>query len=191
MLVTVYNGAGGVGKTSLSFGISKDKKYKYSTNDYINSLIPLSILGEENITDRKDLNKDTKNTVFDCGGFIDKSIKKIIKVSDRLIVPIEISNKSIVVLNKLFKEFIEIIEQDKIIIVLNKVENEKDIKKVLPSLKKIGVLESQIVTIRKSKVFDNIMEENKGVIELYNKNNTTKHHYKNVSEDFKKLLERV
>lgn len=184
-LTTIYNPKGGTGKTTLSFSLCLDLDYYYSTNDTINSSIVLN--NYEKVIDtitNKDL--DNKNIIFDGGGFIDKKILNILKISNKIIIPIETDLTSLSTFEQVIEELQEI--NHNIYVVINKVDNKNDLKDTLTYLKSKGIDNSNIFEIRKTRLFKRVLSDSVGVNELLKDNKLNQYLYNKVYKEYTKLL---
>jgi len=184
-LTTIYNPKGGTGKTTLSYSLCLDLGYYYSTNDTINSSVVLNNydLVLDTITN-KDL-KD-KNIVFDGGGFIDKKIINILKISNKIIIPIETDLTSLSTFEQVIEELLEI--NPNIIVVINKVDNKNDLKDTITYLKSKGIENADIYQIRKTRLFKRVLSDSIGVNELLKDNKLNQYLYNKVYSEYTKLL---
>lgn len=159
MTISVYNLKGGVGKTTLSYIISKEFNYRFITNDISNVLNKYKnssfIMGQHKLCN---------DTVYDFGGFKDKTAEEICNLSDKVLIP-TINDE-----NSIYKtiETIKLIKnKDKIIIVATQLENEidfevikKEILNFFPNMK--------IIKLNKTKLFRNALIAGKKVTDLIN-----------------------
>ena len=187
-LISVIMPKGGNGKSSLANALSRSLNAFYSTNDPINSFLYLNHHPKvlKQITDATIKNDCV---VFDAGGFIDKSITEVIKKSDVVIIPVEFSNSSIMTLDQIFNE-LEAMNKN-IYIVANKIEKDKDFISMLEVLKDMGINEDRVIRIRKSRIFEAMLEENKSIEDFYNDAMNRNRYKDGIFNDYFKLLEVV
>ena len=188
MLITVYNQKGGVGKTSISYSLTKDLDAYYITNDKINSIIPLTIHNKviNNLT-KEIIEKEI--VVFDSGGFIDKNMETVLKNSHIIFIPLEADQTSLFTLNAIYKEINEL--NDNIYYIINKVEHDKDFKEIFEEMLKMGISKDRILTIRKSRIFKKVLSDNASINEILKESKLNKYLYNAVYAEYKKLLDLV
>jgi len=157
--IAIYNTKGGVGKTSLSYNISKDLGYQYITNDISASMLKMS--KSRNIKTNIPLKE---NTLYDFGGFEDKEAFKIINEVDLVIVPTICDMNSLARTLSLLKK----IKHENVIVVGTMIDKKKDfqdIKKVVnhhfPKIK--------VFQFRKTRLLRNAMEEGISAKQLFSK----------------------
>ena len=185
-LTTIYNVKGGTGKTTLSYSICLDLGYYYSTNDTINSSVVLNNydLVLDTITN-KDI--EEKNIVFDAGGFIDKKILNILNISNKIIIPLETDLTSLSTFEQIIEELLEV--NSNIYVVINKVDNKNDLKDTITYLKSKGIDNSNILQIRKTRVFKRVLSDSIGIKQLLKDNKLNQYLYSKVYKEYTKLLE--
>lgn len=187
-LISVIMPKGGNGKSSLANAVSRSLNAFYSTNDPINSFLYINHHPKvlDKITDSI-IAKDT--VVFDAGGFIDKTISEVIKKSDAVIIPVEFSNSSIMTLDQIFNEISAM--NSNIFIVANKIEKDKDFQAMREILNEMGIKDERIIRIRKSRIFEAMLEENKSIEDFYNDSMSRNRYKDGIFNDYFKLLEVV
>ncbi len=174
-----YQTKGGVGKTTLAYSVAKYLNYKFITNDSSTAILKLNgTMFTKDIPLRD-------NTIYDFGGFKSEYIENILNQIDLIIIPV--INDANSVLRAL--EALKKVQNKKHILVANMIENEKD----LIDIKKVIYYhfpKTEIVSIRKTKLFKNAMEENLSITE-YIKNSNIGHLFKSGLEDFNNLLKKI
>lgn len=191
-LYSIWINKGGVGKTPLSFSLCRDLNYTYTTNEKGGgSYFPLELL--EKTINHKEIDNHSENIIFDGGGYLDNTIIPILKKSNYLLIPIEVSNVGLVSFYQIYNELTTILDSNKILLIITNIENidnNSELDKMINQLNKLGINDNNIFKIRKSKpIFDKLMyEENKSIKEIYKDNKLNKHRYKNIYNDYKKLL---
>lgn len=181
-VISVFSPKGGVGKTSLSFSISKDLNLSYITND-------ISTVLKKHKKSKYVKNKIPyrENTLYDFGGFYDKNTDEIIKLSDILLIPtINDQNSFIKTLDtiKKFNGFVEII------VIGTMIENDKDKENIK---KHIGVKypNIRIIFLKRTKAFKNSLEEGISIKDLVSISKLNKHRYKGIYKNYLKLTNEI
>jgi cellulose biosynthesis protein BcsQ len=188
MLISVRNGKGGVGKTTLSYSLCLDLDYYYNTNDNRNSKIVLESYNKVlNTITINDINNN--NIIFDCGGFEDKNIDRLLNISNLIIVPVEADSINLFSFEDFYKDIIKL--NDNIIYVINKAEHKKDLKDTYDYLIEIGIDKKNIIIIHKSRIFKKVLNEDKGLSEILNENKLNKHLYSKTYNEYNQLLELI
>ena len=186
-LFLVYNLKGGTGKTSLSSSLARDlNNCYYATNDKINSSI---VLNTYNLCINEVSENFIKNNnvVFDAGGFMDKRMNLLIERAEKIIIPIECDATSIFSLNEFYIELKN--KNDNIYFVLNKIEHEQDFKETFNFLTNdLRVEKDRIFNLRKSRILKKVLNEGKGVVEIFNENKLNKYLYKGFFQEYIKIL---
>ena len=165
-VITIYNPKGGVGKTALAFALTKelDDCY-YVTNDKIGSCIALEVFKNNGQYIDKNLTPPIgiKTIVFDAGGFVDTKIQQAIKSSKIVIIPINFDNANKVILKKLFLDIKSKNSNAKIIVIINKFDNQKFKKNdVLNEISGLGDFD-EIFVLRETGLFEKIQVKNKSI----------------------------
>lgn len=174
-----YQTKGGVGKTTLAYSLAKYLNYKFITNDSSTAIIKLNgTIFSKDIPIRD-------NTIYDFGGFKSEYIENILNQIDLIIIPV--INDA----NSVFRalEALKKVQNKKHILVANMIENDKD----LLDIKKVIFYhypKTEIVSIRKTKLFKNAMEENLNIIDYIKKSNIG-HLFKSGLEDFNIFLKTI
>lgn len=215
MKITVYNFKGGVGKTAISLGFALDQGYAVVTNDYHSPLEWVlkeeSMIKLESNEPMPEFDQDI-NVIFDLGGKIDSRAISAIKQSDWVIIP-TINKKSIlhttlqtinqvkdynsnilVVVNQAIykKKKVRIVAKEKKIsktsykntIVKDDLDEvAKVLKDIFPNIK------LPIYALKKSNIFDKIMDEELSLKNISNKSPLLKSVYKPVLEQIQTITE--
>lgn len=176
MTACFYQTKGGVGKTTIAYTLAKYLRYKYITNDLSTAITHLN--GQ--LYNQKIPLKE--NTIYDFGGFKNEFVEDLIKDIDIVFIPV--INDA----NSVFRalEALKKVQDKKHILIANMIENEKD----LIDIKKVIYYhfpKTEIISIRKTKLFKNAMDSNLNVID-YIKQSNIGHLFKSGLEDFNNLL---
>lgn len=153
MIYTVLSLKGGVGKTAISYFLSKHlEECIYTTNDLHNSSLVEDYdrykkIGSIGAEDMK------RNIVFDTGGYIDENLKKTIIASYRVIVVVENNKNSKYSIKKAIEYFKTQDKKfmDKLYVVCNKASAE-DMEELKVFLNEIGIGEDRIIRVSHSKL---------------------------------------
>jgi len=177
MTISVFNSKGGVGKSALSFSISKDLNYAMITND--------DGLYKRHHPKYKYLKKMqlVEDAVLDLGGFITQETLNILKGSDRVIIPVTIDYNSI-------HKALEVLnEANNCIVVANMLENIKEYEEIKEIIqKRYNIL---VYPLKKSKVFQRTLQTGKSITELYQESGLSRHYYKSVYNQYKTILKAI
>jgi cellulose biosynthesis protein BcsQ len=180
MRIVVSNKKGGVGKTPLSFSLAKDLGYYLLSND--DSVIETIYPGQAKIVENLKIIDDC---VYDLGGFVTSGVIDIVKASDILIVPcfadIDALKRTIKTLEEL-----EPLAKETIVIV-TKTEREGDFEYVANPVKK-HFPKVKIFELKKSRIFNNVMETGMSPIELANESAFTRYAYRGVISQYEKIF---
>lgn len=192
MLISVYNLKGGVGKSSLAYSIANDLDMWYITNDTMNSIVSNNY--DKVLTKMNSQVIKEKSIIFDGGGFFDTSVKDILKSSNYIIIPIEADLNSINSLNNFLPQLQKV--NKNILFVFNKIENTKTALKDLEDCKKFiintfKIDEKDIIRLSHSRIFKNTFEHSKGVNQLINSSKINKYIYRNFSQEYNSLIDRL
>lgn len=175
--IAIFSKKGGVGKSSVAHSIARDFGYYLVSND--DSVIEDSYEGMAAIM--KEIKPiEGHNIVYDLGGFVDKNVIDILRSADLIIVP------TIADINS-FKRTIntvkEVSELNKNILIIGNIVKGKEqiefIKEYIPAAQ---------FFIRDSKIFQRAFIEKKSVTEIVNESNFNKYIYRNIFEDYSRLL---
>lgn len=183
MKLVIYSTKGGVGKTSLAASLAMDLNYPLITNDLSNII---NMYSKAKYRTGK-LPVFESDVVYDFGGFKDPNASEIIETCDLLLVPITPD------FNALLKglETIRMFKHKKIIVIGNNIELEKDKKDIEMIINQyFGSLNIEFFYIRKTKMFKNAMEAGLSALKLFEKDNLSRHTYKNGIQDYLILLKR-
>jgi len=181
-VISIFSLKGGVGKTSLSFSLSKDLEMGYITND-------MSIAIQKHKKSKYVRNKVPlrDNTIYDFGGFSDNNANEIIKVSDLLIIPTINDQNSILKTLEVIKKFSQYVE---ILVVGTMVENDKDKKNIRKFIAQ-KYPDINIICLKKTRAFKNGMEEGLSLKDLFNSSPLNKHRYKGIYKNYVKFVTEV
>lgn len=179
MTACFFQTKGGVGKTTLAFGLAKYLKYKFVTNDLSTAITSLN----GHLYNQKIAFKE--NAIYDFGGFKSEYVNEILNEIDIVLIPV--INDA----NSVFRalEALKKVQHKKHILIANMIENEKD----LTDIKKVIYYHfpnTDIVSIRKTKLFKNSMDLNLSVVD-YIKQSNIGHLFKSGLEDFNNLLKNI
>lgn len=183
MKIAIFSTKGGVGKTSISASLAIDLNYHLITNDLSNIINMYSKAKYRT----GQLPLFTDEVIYDLGGFKDPAANAAIEDCDCLVIPITPDS------NALLKglETIRNFKHKKIIVVGNNIETEKDKKDIeLVINQYFSSLNIEFFYIRKTKMFKNAMEAGLSALKLFEKDNLSRHTYKNGIHDYLLLLKR-
>ena len=193
-MITVINFKGGVGKTSISTSLALDLNLLYSTNDKINSNLSIEIFKSKNkfIEMNDVINKENSKIIFDGGGFIDQQIKEILKSSNLIIIPIDFSSNGINTLFNSYNNIKSISNKDAtIIVIINKYKKNNPLNELKKALFKLNIKEEEIFLLNETSLFEKIIDDEKGILEIINSNNFNKYIYSNFNNNYVKLLNKI
>jgi len=180
MIIAVYSEKGGVGKTSISYSISKDFKMKYITNDKSVSMYKMN-----NARFIKNNIPLEENTLYDFGGFESKEAVDICNKADIVLVPTICDMNSLIKSIKTIKK----IKNTNIVVIGTMIENFKEysqikqvINKYFPSI--------EVIPFRRNKLLKNSIEAGIGASDFFNSSNREKKMYKNSFSDYEKIKKR-
>lgn len=181
-VISVFSPKGGVGKTSLSFSISKDLNLGYITNDM--SIIIQKYKKSKYVRNKIPYRDDT---LYDFGGFSDKNAEDIIRLSDLLLIPTINDQNSLLKTLDTIKKFNGTVE---IIIVGTMIDNDKDKESIK---KHIGAKypNLRIIFVKRTKGFKNGMEIGYSLKDLFESSNLNKHRYKGIYKNYLKLINEI
>lgn len=178
MRLCVLSYKGGVGKTSISYSLAIDLGLSVYTNDYSSILsgCPKAkmVSGEMPIMD---------NVIYDFGGFKDSKINAAIRACDCIIVPTIPDINSVQKTLQVLMEF----KDKNILVVGNMIESEKD-KNDIEKIISTHFPNTKFLHIKRGKLFKKAMEERLSPVQLYNKDNLSKHIFNSVFKDYLTLL---
>lgn len=179
--IVVYNTKGGVGKTSLSFSLSKDLKFKYITNDNSVSMLKMgkSRLQKQNIPLQE-------NTLYDFGGFEDKEALNITNQAKLVIIPTICDMNSLARTIALIKK----IKHRRIVVVGTMIETKKDINEIKQVIN-YHFPDIKVFQFRKNKLLKKAMEKGLSATNIFNLGNQEKRAYKNSFLEYNKILEKA
>jgi len=179
--ICIASEKGGVGKTVLSYALSKDLKFDYITNDLSENL------NTHGKYMKKIIKKEDSSVVYDLGGFSDKNASELIFSSNLLIIPtipdVNSIMKSIIMARK-YKGKIPII------LLANRIKDKKD-KEKMKKIHSEFVDWTELVFLKETKIFQNAYEKKSSPLEIYNKNKLNKHVFKTAIKSYSKILNRV
>lgn len=171
---------GGVGKTSISYSVSKDLGFKYVTNDMSSNV---SEYGKY----YSNIKKVEGNAIYDLGGFKDKEANKLIEESDLLIIPTIAEINSIMKSVSMARRFKD---KTNVIFLVNRVRDDRDIAR-MTKIHKETLPWTKLMFMKETKLFQNAYEEKVGIKTFYKKNKLNLHVYKNAYKDYKIILNEV
>jgi len=179
MVVVVYSGKGGVGKTSISYSLSKDLNLRYMTNDVTES----ALRSKSRVYSKSIPLYD--NALYDFGGFESSEAYKIAESADIVIVP------TICEMNSLFKALLTIrkIKNKKIIVINTMIDKQKDIEQVRMVIGK-HFEDIEVLPFRRNQLLKRSMEEGISAYELM-KNDKKSFLYKNAFAEYLNILKKV
>ena len=193
-VITIYSPKGGVGKTALAFALTKelDDCY-YVTNDKIGSCIALEVFKNNGQYIDKNLTPPIgiKTIVFDAGGFVATKIWQAIKSSKIIIIPITLDNANKVILKKLFLDIKSKNSNARIVVIINKFDNQKFKKNdVLNEISGLGDFDG-IFVLRETGLFEKIQVKNKSINEFIVGDLMSKFIYRNLLPEWNQILDYI
>ncbi len=190
MKLTIYNFAGGVGKSSLAAELALILDYQIITNDLYS---PLRIVFDRNSLLRlspthtiPDLPNDS-NIIFDLGGYPDSRAITALEQSDYVIVPtLADTNRLNVTINSI-KELRKY--NDKIVLIVSFAEpgDLNLVKEVFSRDKELNDIPA--FEIKKSRAIPNIISEKKSVHSMIKEGGLKKYHFQAVVKQFDRIVE--
>jgi len=177
MVISVINGKGGVGKTSLSYSIAKDLEYYLISND--DSVIELiygtmvKIMKSPKLID---------NVVYDFGGFADAGVINILNNSDHILIPLTSDLNSVKKTNSLLRE----IDTKKVVLIANRAEKE-DFKDITSYFEK--KYQFPIIEVKNSRIWKKTFEVKQSVTEIKNSTKLNSYIYRNSIDGYEQLLD--
>ena len=172
--IAIYNTKGGVGKTSLSYSLSKDLKLNYITNDISVSIMKLSKakLIKKNIP-------LCENTLYDFGGFEDIDALNISNLAKLVIIPTIADMNSLARTISLIKK----LNHSRIIVIATMIETEKDFEDIQTVINH-HFKDIEVLQFRKTKLLKNSMKLGISPLELYKQ----KRLYQNAIVEYKNII---
>ncbi len=186
MVISVWSKKGGVGKTSIAYNLARDLGFFLISND--DSVIEKAYPGKAKIINSDNL-KLVDNCIYDFGGFVDAHTKEILKVSDFVIIPVEPDlsafKKTVSTIGDL-----KAISQDKIIVVLNKIDNfnDEDLNAIRDHFKKENITFVEMPT---SKIFKKSFKKQSSIMEICNQSNFNRYTYRKICKYWENLLSTI
>ncbi len=186
--ITIWTTKGGCGKTNISAELALQLSYPVITNEQesmLSSLIsPEKLLVLESNQEIPDIDC---GVIFDFGGYIDQRLKKVLTISDVILVPTlpEISDiqgciNSLQTIQKYNKN---------IVVIVNKTESAKDFENVESIIDKIGTY--PLFEIKKSRALPNIYLKKQSIKDMCDESPLEKYSYRKVLEQFNCLIKYI
>lgn len=186
MIISIYNGKGGVGKTPIAYSLAKDLDAYLISND--DSIIEQAYPERALIVEEPKLIEG--NVVYDFGGYIDKALAPILQASDCIVVP---TNNDYNALKKTLATLFELHEMKvnaRICIAATKLETQKDLESITEKIA-ADFPKIKIFQLRKSKAYSNSIESGQSIRELFKESPQNQYAYRNVYPEYKLLLRYV
>lgn len=148
MKIAMTNFKGGVGKSLIAHQLITCFGYSGITHDPYGNLANRLPDRVTNISDIKSLADLPEKVVFDCGGFDDKILRQIIKISDLIIIPFTDSFEAIQSTVQMLVFFKEILAGKKILFIANMaLKNSPYIAQATKAFKKVLNIDINVFTI--------------------------------------------
>jgi cellulose biosynthesis protein BcsQ len=190
-LISIYSRKGGVSKTSLSFALSKElENTYYMTNDEDGGEIVIETLGKDKASLITNKIPNVDFLVYDGGGYVDDMTLNFLKNSDVILIPTLLENRSLRSARKLINELRNHeLKTNKIALVVNRFKStkEKEDKKAISE----AFEDVEILYIRESKVYENLINNNMSMKEYLNSMPIYRRMLKTIYPEFLKLVEYV
>jgi chromosome partitioning protein len=188
MKIIIFNQKGGVGKSMLATQIALHLDATIVELDpygvlsqTLDSDMVYKVALDENIPDL-----ESKNIVFDFGGFDDIRLDTISKDSDLIIIPF---NPTINALGTTLKSYKRAKEQDlPILFIVNAVIKEQDAVDAIEFLKEQTKDDIEYFTLPHTRALQTSENEGQSIIELANSSGLRKHTYRKISSTMKSLM---
>jgi len=163
-IISIYSRKGGSGKTTLAFHLCKhlDNTY-YMSNDDDGSETIIETLGEDRASLVKNEIPNCSYLVYDGGGYVDDTSLTFLKNSNYIVIPSNFENRSLRSARKVIDELISNhrIDNNKIILVINRYKENPKTKEEKELIKSVFEELENIVYIRDSKMYENLIDDNK------------------------------
>ena len=182
MTFSILNKKGGVGKTPIAFSIAKDFGFFLLSND--DSVIEEAYPDMAKIVDENSM-KFLKNCVYDFGGFVAPGVVEIIEKSDVVIVPVFADIDALKRTVKTIKEIEH--KAKKILVIVTKTERVEDFNFVNDAIKKFFP-KVDVLELKKSRIFNSVMESGQSVLELANESALTRYSYRHVIAQYNQII---
>jgi len=161
--ITIWTTKGGCGKTNISAELALQLSYPVITNE------------------------QESGVIFDFGGYVDQRLKKVLTISDVILVPTlpEISDiqgciNSLQTIQRYNKN---------IVVIVNKTESAKDFENVESIIDKIGTY--PLFEIKKSRALPNIYLKKQSIKDMCDESPLEKYSYRKVLEQFNCLIKYI
>lgn len=186
--ITIWTTKGGCGKTNISAELALQLSYPVITNEQESMLSSVINADKLLILEPKQEIPDMDcGVIFDFGGYIDQRLKKVLTISDVILVPTlpEISDiqgciNSLQTIQKYNKN---------IVVIVNKTESAKDFKNVESIINKIGTY--PLFEIKKSRALPNIYLKKQSIKDMCDESPLEKYSYRKVLEQFNCLIKYI
>ncbi len=183
--IIIYNEKGGTGKTSIARELSINLGYKIYELDPYGSLH--KYLDNVEFVGLDKISKFDEFCIFDFGGFYDKRIKDIAKISDIIIIPY---NPTIGSLGTTLESYEKIKDFGlPIIFVANSYFKKEDFENSEEFLRENIEADIVVLKIANSRAIQTAENDGVSIITLLNKSGLGKHIYKKIAGEIKELLD--
>lgn len=180
MRIVIANKKGGVGKTPLSFSLAKDLDFYLLSND--DSVIEAIYSTRAKIVEELKIIDDC---VYDLGGFTSHGVLDVVRSSDLLIVPCFADIDALKRTIKTLEELAPLAKET--IVIVTKTERAEDFDYVADPIKK-RFPKVEIFELKKSRIFNNVMEMGMSPIELAEESAISRYAYRSVIEQYRKIF---